>query len=516
MLRSQCISCMELCMASTAFPVAVRRRVIPMVLAFLLAATGGVYWVIRHPRDSGPSGASSKHANTALEPAAALGGSPSSATTIAFPRASWKAAAVELQPAAVAALEQVTILTGKIMLNEDRVAHIFPLVEGRVDEVNVGLGHSVKKGQQMAVIQSREVGEAMLQLAQDRMQLSFSQRKDAWTQSVAANTQTMIELLRANAPVEEIEAELRNRPLGEYRDKLMTAYIEHATSRRNLDRLTPLQDQGIVAARQIFEAEATWTTARATLQSLLEQIEQDAKQAAVMSAQTVQELQTRVAVDETALKILGFDEPAIATIDPKQGEALAHCPIQAPFDGTVISKDVALLEHVGPTNQILGVADMSTVWLAADVYEEHLRLLERVQDQTVQFRSEAWPDRVFEARVFYTGDLMDSETRTISLRAVADNGERVLKPGMFVTVELPAMAQASVLQVPLTAIQEHEGKSFVFVHMGDDSFERRNVTLGRRDTKVVEILEGVAVGDEVVVNGGFAIKSRMLAELLAE
>ncbi|MCE9630211.1 MAG: efflux RND transporter periplasmic adaptor subunit [Planctomycetia bacterium] len=421
-----------------------------------------------------------------------------------------------MQPAAVGALEQATTLTGKITLNEDRVAHIFPLVEGRVDKVNVGLGDAVKKGQQMAVIQSREVGQAMLQLAQDRLQLSFAQRKDAWTQSVAANTQAMIELLRANAAVEEIETQLRNRPLGEYRDKLMTAYIEHATSRKNLDRLTPLQTNGIIASRQIFEAEANWTTARATLQSLLEQIEQDAKQAAVISAQTVQELQTRVAVDETALKILGFDEAAIATIDPKQGEALAHCPIHAPFDGTVISKDVALLEHVGPTNQILGVADMATVWLTADVYEEHLRLLKQVANQAVTFRSEAWPDRVFEARIFYTGDIVDSETRTISLRAVADNTDRMLKPGMFVTVELPAKAQATVLQVPLTAIQEHEGKSFVFVHGSGDTFERRDVKLGRRNPKVVEVLDGINAGDEIVVSGGFALKSQMLAALLAE
>ena len=159
---------------------------------------------------------------------------------------------------------------------------------------------------------------------------------------------------------------------------------------------------------------------------------------------------------------------------------------------------------------------MSTVWLSADVYEEHLRLLQQVENQTVTFRSEAWPDRVFEARIFYTGDLVDSETRTISLRAEADNADRMLKPGMFVTVELPATAQATVLQVPLTAVQEHEGRSFVFLHGADDAFERRDVSLGRRNPTTVEIVDGLAAGDEVVVNGGFALKSRMLADLLAE
>jgi cobalt-zinc-cadmium efflux system membrane fusion protein len=92
----------------------------------------------------------------------------------------------------------------------------------------------------------------------------------------------------------------------------------------------------------------------------------------------------------------------------------------------------------------------------------------------------------------------------------------MLKPGMFVTVELPAPAQATVLQVPLTAIQEHEGRAFVFLHMGDDAFQRRDVKLGRRNAQGVEILAGLAAGDRVVVNGGFALKSRMLADLLAE
>lgn len=503
-------------MASVSSPASAVRRLVPVFLAVLAAAAAGVSWLSGWPRNAVPPTAPAAHADAAAHEGAATAAAPPTAATIAFPRASWRAAAIDIQPAVVGVLEQATTLTGKITLNEDRVAHIYPLVEGRVAEVDVGLGDAVKKGQQMAILQSREVGQAMLQLSQDRLQLGFARRKDTWTQSVATNTQAMIQLLRTNSPVEEVETQMRSRPLGEYRDKLMTAYIAHATARKNLDRLTPLQDQGIVAARQIFEAEAHWTTARATLQSLLEQIEQDARQAAVMSAQAVQELQTRVAVDETALEILGFDRAAIAAIDPQQGEALAHCPIHAPFDGTVISKDVALLEHVGPTNQILGVADLTTVWLTADVYEEHLRLLQRAANQSVTFRSAAWPDRVFAARIFYTGDIVDSETRTVALRAVAENADRMLKPGMFVTVELPAPAQATALQVPLTALQEHEGRAFVFLHVGDDSFQRRDVKLGRRNAQSVEILAGLAAGDRVVVTGGFALKSQMLANLLAE
>lgn len=435
---------------------------------------------------------------------------------VRFPEDRWPSASIMIEPATTARMEQITTLTGKVTLNEDRLAHVFPLVEGRVEEVNISLGDQVTKGQQMAVIQSREVGDAMLTLAQDRLQLGFATQRDAWTQSIAANTLELVRLLRSQAPIEQIETELRDRPLGEYRDKLMTAYINQATSRKNVERLEPLRSQGILASRQIYEAEAAWTSDRATLQSLLEQLEQDARQAAIRSTQSVKELETRVAVDEAALEILGLDKAAYAVIDPTAGASLARCPILAPFDGTVISKDVALLEHVGPTNQILGVADLSTVWLTADVFEEQLPLMQGLEEGTIRFRSQAWPGESFEARVFYTGDLVDRESRTLGMRAVADNPDRKLKPGLFVTIELPDVEAATVLQVPASAVLEHEGASFVFVHLGDDRFQRRDIEPGRRSADAIEVHSGIAAGDRVVTGGGFALKSRMLSALLEE
>jgi cobalt-zinc-cadmium efflux system membrane fusion protein len=305
--------------------------------------------------------------------------------------------------------------------------------------------------------------------------------------------------------------------MGEYRDKLMSAYIDHYRSRRHLDRLSPLAKEGAVTGKQMLEAEADWNASRTTLQSLVEQLEQDARQQSITSSQMVKELQTRVAVDETNLKILGFSDAELAGVDPaRQGESISHYPIHAPFDGTIISKDVVLFERVGPETQILSIADLSTVWVTADIYEEHLPLLPQLTGQPIRLYSGAWPGKVFEARVFYTGDLVAESSRTISLRAVADNADGLLKPGMFVSVELPSLQAADVLQVPLSAVQDHEGKAFVFVHTGAETFVRRDVTLGRRNAEAVEIVAGLRRGEIVVTGGGFALKSRMLASLLEE
>jgi membrane fusion protein, heavy metal efflux system len=436
---------------------------------------------------------------------------------IVFPQESWSAANIVVEPAQAGDFNQAIELTGKIALNDDHVAHVFPMVEGRVEEVKVQFGDRVKKGDLLVIVQSKEVGQGMLELYKHRIQKEFIETKDQWTQEVTTNTLALIDLMRSGADIKEIEDQLSNRSMGEYRDQLMTAYISNYKSRKDVDRLEPLSEKGAVAGKQLLQAESDLNAARATLQSFEEQIQQDAKQAAAISAQAVKEIQTTVAVDETNLQILGFDDAALADINPSnQGETISHYPVYAPFDGTIITKDVVLLERVGPERQILSIADLSTVWVSADIYEEHLPILRTLENAVINVRADAWPDKRFQAKVFYTGDLVDESSRTISLRALADNAEGFLKPGMFVNVQIPAKKREKVLQVPNAAIQEHEGKSFVFVNLENDKFERRDVVIGDRNAEATEVVAGLNIGEQVVVDGGFALKSQMLAELLAE
>ena len=436
---------------------------------------------------------------------------------IVFPKDSWSAAGLATQAVTTESFTVKIELTGKVTLNEDRVSHIFPLVDGRVDEVKVQFGQRVRKDDLLLVVQSKEVGQAKLKLFQNRMQLEFAATRNQWIQSVADNTKLLLNLIRSRAEITDIEAQLKDRPLGEYRDRLMTAYIDNYRAEKNLERLGPLAKDGVVAGKQMLEAESGSKAARATLQSLVEQIAQDSQQAAIVSAQTMRELQTSVSVDETNLKILGFKDEDLVSIDPEhEGQTIAHYPIVAPFDGTVISKDAVLLERVGPERQILSIADLSTVWITTDIYEEHLPLLNHLDDKTIYLRSNAWPGKTFEATIFYTGDVVNEASRTVSMRALADNKDGHLKPGMFLTVEFPDVAQTKVVQVPEAAVLDFEGKSFVFVHVEGDNFERRDVNTGRRNENSIEILSGLKEGEVVVRSGGFALKSQMLSELLSE
>jgi len=494
----------------------VRRCGIVVVFAGLLCAAAWWYGNASSEANSTPP-ESRAEADNDVATATQADPASSEPEAIEFPQEMWEPAGLRVQTVQSGTIADTVELTGKITLNEDRLAHVFPLVEGRVEDVRVQFGQRVRKGDLLLVVQSREVGQGMLQLHQDRLKLAFARTKQKWIEEVRRNTATLIEMMRAGASIDEIETALKDRTMGEYREKLTTAYVALQTAEAHLKRLAPLSPSGAVPARQVLEAESSLNAARATLLSLLEQVPQDTLQALRLAEQAVQELETSIAIAETNLKILGFDSEDIASIDPaKQGEALAHYPVTAPFDGTVISKDVVLMERVAPDRQILTIADLSSVWVTADIYESHLPLLARLSNQTVRLRCNAFPDKRFEARIFYTGDVVQESTRTVALRAIAANDEGLLKPGMFVTVELPSLDETSVLKVPLSAIQDHEGKSFVFVQTGDESFTRQDVTLGRRTLEFVEVRSGLEQDDRVVVAGGFALKSRMLADLLEE
>ena len=439
----------------------------------------------------------------------------SEAAPIVLEQTSWPSAGIELGTPKSDVLTLVTEVTGKITLNEDRVAHVYPLVAGRVEEVFVQFGQRVKAGDVLASIHSPEIGDGKLKLYRDRLLLQYAALKNEWSQSVVQNSGALSDMLKKDASIEEIEQAFRDRPMGDYRQQLVGAYVNLSKSRIEYKRLQPLEKEGAIPLSRVTTSKAALDADLAIFQALLEQIHQDAKQSALAAEQALREAETRILVDEAALNILGYPRKELADIDPiKEENTLAHYQLRAPFDGTVLTKDIVLLERVDPNRQLMSIADLSTVWVTADIFEHQLPLLRRLAGKDVTFRSSAWPDKQFSARVFYTGETVDESSRTVGMRAVAQNREGFLKPGMFVDVLLTETSDGPVLLVPITAIQEYEGKSFLFVFEGENRFVRQDVRFGRRNEKFIEVVEGLDPDTQIVVNGGFALKTRMLANLL--
>lgn len=434
-----------------------------------------------------------------------------------FPKSRWPVAGIRIENVATKSLPQIERVTGTLALNEDRQAQIYPQVEGVAHQVPVRFGDHVVAGQTLVVVDSQQIGLAKLELIKSRLDSRLAEVDFQWETTVEANVQKLIVALQQNVPLAQLESKFADSDMGDYRAQLISAYARLYKSRADHDRLKGLSDKGITAGKDFLAAQSTLEADQATMQAMLEQTKFTARQRRIAAEQTFEKAKNAESTSELNLRILGInDTKNIGEQPPIDQESFSHYTITAPFDGSVIFKDIALEERVDPTSHLLTVADLSTVWVRANVFEKQVPLALKLLNQNVHFRTNSYPSQVFEARVFSIGSVIDDRNRTLPLTAIVDNSEKLLKPGMFVDVELPGNPITDVIAVPQDAIQDHENEMFVFVHLTDDQFERRDVKTGRSSDGLIEITDGLLPGEAIVVEGGFFLKSQMLSGLLAE
>ena len=187
-----------------------------------------------------------------------------------------------------------------------------------------------------------------------------------------------------------------------------------------------------------------------------------------------------------------------------ESERLAPFEIRAAFEGSVIDKHVAPGEVVGPDHTAFIVADLSTVWVNLDVYQDALPLVGVGRAvRIVASHGELTADGV----VSYVSPVVDQATRTAQARVVLPNADGRWRPGLFVTATVEDPVRVAVV-LPRRAVQTFEGRPTVFVVDGEH-LEPRAVTLGRMGRTRVEIREGVAAGDRVADGGSFLVKAEL-------
>jgi cobalt-zinc-cadmium efflux system membrane fusion protein len=200
--------------------------------------------------------------------------------------------------------------------------------------------------------------------------------------------------------------------------------------------------------------------------------------------------------------------------DPEIGATLA---LRAPFAGRVIDRKVTPGTLVEALQPLVTLADLATVWVFMQAYEKDLALLR--EGVTVTLRTEAYSQQAFKGRVDYVASVVDPATRTLRLRASVQNPEEQLRPGMFVKaqVDVPqSYAGKTVLAVPQSALQTLADRTTVFVQTQPGVFARRIVETGHSFEGFTELYSGVKVGELVVTEGSFVIKSEFAKASLVE
>ncbi len=179
--------------------------------------------------------------------------------------------------------------------------------------------------------------------------------------------------------------------------------------------------------------------------------------------------------------------------------------LKAPFTGVVLKAQASPGDVVDAGRAIFTVANLSHVWVQAEVYEKDLGRI-RI-GQSAYITVDTYPDRPFEGRVAYISDVIDPQTRTARVRCDVANPELRLKTDMFANVELPTDFRKEAIAVPSSALQEVDGKNVVFIRRGPTQFEKREVEKGTTVRDLTEIVSGLSVGDPVVTEGAFHLKS---------
>jgi len=201
------------------------------------------------------------------------------------------------------------------------------------------------------------------------------------------------------------------------------------------------------------------------------------------------------------LRALGVGEGALEDIRQGRAVATAGGVLRSPIDGTVVEKLITpgQLLQAG-TTPCFTVADLSSVWVMANIFESDLPLV--AVGDPAEITTGASPE-AFSGRVDYIAALVDPSTRAISVRIVAVNPKRLLKKDLYVRVTIHSQGDSTGLLLSTSAVlRDDERLPFVYVQSADGSFVRRRVTLGSQVGERYEIREGLKAAERVVADGG--------------
>ena len=202
------------------------------------------------------------------------------------------------------------------------------------------------------------------------------------------------------------------------------------------------------------------------------------------------------------LRLWDIPEDQIRAIEAS-GVPVEAIVVRAPISGTVIEKNIVKGHFVGPEMMLYRIADLSRVWVIAEVYEYELGRVDRNGAATIAV--EGMPDPIT-AEIDYVYPTVGSASRTVKVRMVVANKTGSLRPGNFATVELPAVG-GEVLTVPDRAVIDTGARQVVYLAAGEGRFRPVEVEVGQRLGGRAEIRKGLAEGDQVVVSAQFLVDS---------
>jgi cobalt-zinc-cadmium efflux system membrane fusion protein len=477
----------------------------------LVAGALAWWWLATHHFAGGP--ADHGGGKTGERPAAAA------ADIVTLPPAA--AADIGLDKAAVRRLEQTLTVPGRLDYDARyRLSYESP-VAGIVSRVFVQVRQKVAKGEALAEVSSPEVGTARDDVRRREADREIEKKAAEWATTIAANVDDLLDTLATHPPLEQVETAFRDRVLGGYREKILSPYSRLLLVEKVDASTKRLGDGGVLSGRIVDERTSNLEVARASFAAACEEARFGTRQDRDRARAALEQADRLVQVARENLRTLvgsRLEADAASVVvdagDESPGDAvgLSTLVLRTPFDGVIEEIFMSRGERVQAGDRLFVVADTSSLWVRAQINERQWTQVELAEGQEVRVNVPGTVEHHAIARINHVGATVEEQSRSVPLVAELKNDDAHYKPGMFVWVELPEGASREVLAVPAAAVQRHEGRAFVFAPEGEGRFRRIDVETGIESDGFVEVTTGLDAGREVVVRGGFLLKSELLLE----
>lgn len=204
------------------------------------------------------------------------------------------------------------------------------------------------------------------------------------------------------------------------------------------------------------------------------------------------------------LEALGISSEQIKMLNKKR-KASQFVKVFAKQDGIVSKLNVREGMFVMPQKEVMSLADLSSVWILAEVFESQADWVK--QGQSAEVKLSYLPGREWEGVVEYIYPSLDPITRTLKVRLRFDNTDEALKPNMFSNVTIYGGAKREVIVIPREALIRTGNDERVIISIGDGKFQPRDITAGIESGEFIEVIKGLNVGDKIVTSGQFLIDS---------
>jgi len=274
---------------------------------------------------------------------------------------------------------------------------------------------------------------------------------------------------------------LQSEEVGNARADYFKAKADYELAKRNLEREKNLHERGVGARKDMLTKEAEFKVAEAGLDAV-----------------------------EKKLHVLGFTEEQVNEMG-KAHQINPTISLHAPIAGKIIAFNAVRGAMVDQSTEILSIMDPSLVWVDAEIFERDIARIKLTQE--VKVSVPAYPSDYFQGKVSFIGDVLNEESRTITVRTEVPNRDGKLKPGMFADMTIYLTHRGEVLAVPEEGVLDDNGEKIAFIP-ADGGYRMQAVQVGMKDAGFYEITGGLEEGQEVVTAGNYQIKSKLYDEIL--